>query len=103
MAKKAKTYEVEANGRKARVTVPERHEMCAYSGDLKDILRDVLRDNLSPEAVAAIAAQLDARKVKDDQVAREVEWFRRLLVGMVKGTFRQLCDELGIPKRGTQP
>ena len=103
MAKKAKRYEVDVDGRKAQVTVPERHEMCAYSGDLKDILQDVLRDSLSPEAVAAIAAQLDARKVKDDQVAKEVRWFHRLLVGMVKGTFRQLCDELGIPKRGTQP
>ena len=78
------------------------HEMVAYSGELTAVLKDVLQDNLSPEAVAGIAAQLDPRKVKDDQVAREVQWFRRFLVGMVKGTFHQLCDELGIPRRGTR-
>ena len=30
----------------------------AYSGEAKEVLRDVIRDNLSPQAVAAIVAYL---------------------------------------------
>ncbi len=95
MAKKAKRYEVEVDGRKAQVTVPEHHEMCAYSGDLKDILRDVLQDSLSPEAVAMVAACIDHEVVKDAKVAREVKWFRGLLVKMVGGedAVERACDE----------
>jgi len=36
----------------------KKHVMVAYSGEAKDVLRDVLKDNLSPEAVAVIAAYL---------------------------------------------
>ena len=72
------------------------HVMCAYSGDLKDILRDVLRDNLSPEAVAILAACIDPDVVKDAKVAREVKWFREVLVGLVgtEADVDRACDEL---------
>ena len=68
--------------------------MVGYSGEMKDILRDVLRDNLSPEAVAAIAACLTPAIGKRDKVAREVTWFREFLIEMLGADeFNRMCDE----------
>ena len=69
MSKRSKpeTYEVERGGRKVRVTVPEAID----EGDLAA----ALRDNLSPQAVAAIAAHL---------------------LAMVGDEYNALCDELGL-------
>ena len=79
------------------------HVMVAYSGEMTDVLRDVLRDHLSPEAVAAVANMLDAAVLKtialgahSPEVAREVDWFRRLLVGMVKSEYGVMCNRLGL-------
>ncbi len=54
--------------------------MVAYSGEMTDVLRDVLKDHLSPEAVAAIAAHLGPAEGKRAKVAREGAWFRGLLI-----------------------
>ncbi len=68
--------------------------MVGYSGEMKDILRDVLRDNLSPEAVAAIAGCLTPAVGKRDKVAREVAWFRGFLIEMLGADeFDRMCDE----------
>ena len=70
MSKRSKpeTYEVERGGRKVRVTVPEAID----EGDLAA----ALRDNLSPQAVAAIAAHLHGLvNTKNDAVNRQVAWF----------------------------
>ena len=70
------------------------HVMVAYSGEMTDVLRDVLRDHLSPEAVAAVAAHLAPATGKKNKVAREVVWFRRLLIEMVGADeFNRMCDE----------
>jgi len=97
MARKVKTYEVEVDGRKARVTVPKRVEV-AYAGEATEVLRDVLRDSLSPEAVAIVAACVDPEVVKDAKVAREVKWFRDLLVKMVgsEEAIDRVCAELWV-------
>jgi hypothetical protein len=60
------------------------------------ILKDALRDNLSPEAVAMLAASIDHEVVKDEKVASEVKWFRDLLVEMVGGEdeVNRVCDDL---------
>lgn len=95
-----KTYEAEHGGRKVRVTVPERHDAVAYSGDAAEVLRDVLRDNLSPEAVAATANAVRVqvnRGIKDKSVQRQLKWFADRLVAIVGGEeqYHRLCDELG--------
>jgi len=70
------------------------HVMVAYSGEMTDVLRDVLRDHLSPEAVAAIAARLAPATGKRNKVAREVAWFRRLLIEMVGADeFSRMCEQ----------
>ena len=92
-----KTYEADYRGKKVRVTVPQRHETVAYSGDAAEVLRDVLRDNLSPQAVAVIAAHLHGMvNTKSDPVNREVAWFTEQLLDMVGDQYNALCEEAGL-------
>jgi hypothetical protein len=95
--KTAKTYEADHRGRTVRVTVPERHESVAYSGDVGDVLRDVL-DSLSPHAVAAIAAYLHPVRTMDQEVVRQLRWFAELLTEVVGGEeqLNRLCEEAGL-------
>ena len=90
MAKrKPKTYEADHAGRKVRVTVPESDEANA--------LADAIRDSLSPEGVAAVAAHLQALyPSKKDSTDREVVWFHDFLVNLLgSDEYNRLCDELG--------
>ena len=52
-----------------------------------DAMREVLKDNLSPEAVAALAFLLDLPAADDwtPKVRRQVKWFRMQLVELVGG------------------
>ena len=60
-------------------------------------LPDALRDNLSPEAVVAIAAHLGSVTTNDASVNREAAWFREFLVEMIGVTeFDRIGDELGL-------
>jgi len=71
--------------------------MCGYSGEMKDILRDVLQDNLSPEAVAGIAACLVGTDlIKKAGPRKEVVWFRDFLIEMVQPEYNDLIEELGL-------
>ncbi len=56
-----------------------------------------VREQLSPEAVAAIAAWLQPAQTNNADVNRQVAWFRDRLVEML-GTdrYNALCDELGL-------
>ena len=73
------------------------HDMVAYSGELKDVLRDALRDNLSPEAVACIARALAVEgSVKKASVQRELVWFRQFLIAMVEPEYNDILKELGL-------
>ena len=95
--KRPETYEAEVNGKKVRVTVPPRHETVAYSGDAKDVLSDILRDNLSPQAVAVIAGHLHGMvNTKNKSVNREVAWFTEQLLDMVGDDYNALCEEVGL-------
>jgi len=95
--KRPKTYEADFRGKKVRVSVPQRHAMVAYSGDAKDVLRDVLRDNISPQAVAVIAGHLHGMvNTKSDAVNREVAWFTEQLLDMVGDQYNALCEEAGL-------
>ena len=75
-----------------------KHVMVAYSGAREAILRDVLKDNLSPEAVAVIAAWLQPAHCGAEQVDRQVRWFAEQLVEALGGddAFNRVCDELGL-------
>ena len=87
--KRPETYEVERGGKKVRVTVPEAID----EGDLAE----ALKDNLSPQAVAAIAAFLTAARVKNRQVQRQIEWFAGMLVDMLGvDEFNRLIEEVGL-------
>ncbi|MFA7455668.1 MAG: hypothetical protein WCZ10_14530 [Desulfobulbaceae bacterium] len=62
---------------------------------LEQILIDALRDNFTPEAIAAIAADLTP-DTKDPAVNRQVTWFRTLLESMLGSEgFAQALQEIG--------
>ena len=92
------TYEATLGGRKVRVTVPERHDHVAYEGDAAEVLKDVLRDNLSPQAVAAIVAYLQPARTKNKAVNHELQWFAERLTELVGGPEQQgrLAEEVGL-------
>ena len=99
--RKPKTCEAEYQGRKVPVTVPQRHDAVAYSGDAAEVLRDVLRDTLSPQAVAAMANALRVqvnRGIEDKDIRQQLQWFGDRLVAIVGGEkqYHRLCDELGL-------
>ena len=75
---------------------PVQHRF-TYIGESAEVVRDVLRDNLSPQAVAAIAAHLFAAGTKNDGVNKKIRWLADQLVGMV-GTdqYNALCEEVGL-------
>ncbi|MFW6124524.1 MAG: hypothetical protein ACOC46_00130 [Pirellulales bacterium] len=84
-----KRYDVEVAGKRKRVSVPD---------DPADVLTDALRETLSPQALAAIAAYLRPVATMDPDVVRQVTWFRRLLTAVVGGddSMDRLCDEAGL-------
>ena len=61
-------------------------------------LVDALRDNLSPEAVAAIASWLQPASTNDQKVDREIRWFTQQLAQALGGWDQQsrLAAELGL-------
>ena len=88
------------------------HEPC-HHGDIPDViggtcpsdrpsdvagLRDAIRENLSPEAVAVIVAWLQPAHVADAGVNQEVGWFRGMLMDTLGSDerFAQLLNELGL-------
>jgi hypothetical protein len=75
-----------------------RHEMVAYSGEQTAVLKDVLSDALSPQAVAAIVAYLQPARTKDKAVNHELEWFASRLTELVGGPEQQgrLAEEVGL-------
>jgi hypothetical protein len=85
---KPKTYPAKIDGRTIRVTVP--------GPDEGQDLFDAIRDHLSPGAVAAIAAHLQAASTKDEQVNGEIRWLAEGLVKLL-GTaeYGRLLDEVG--------
>jgi len=78
-------------GHGRKVTVPE-----DPSGE--DALAEALRANLSPQAVAVIAAYLQPVRTMDEQVLRELQWFSDVLTATVGGDdeLNRLCEEVGL-------
>jgi len=68
-----------------------------YTGSPREVIQEVMRDNLSPQAVAAIAAHLHGIvKTKDDKVNGEVAWFTEQLLDMLGEQYNALCEEIGL-------
>ena len=89
---KPKTYlHKRPDGSTVRVSVPEDPKP-------EELLIDALRDNLSPEAVAAIASWLQPARTNDENVDREVRWFAEQLAQALGGWDQQsrLAEELGL-------
>jgi len=84
-----KTYPATIGGRRARVTIPE-------DTTPEQILRDALREHLTPQAVTAIAAYLDAARVRVPAVQRQIEWFADLLRNQVGDQYNALLEEIGL-------
>jgi hypothetical protein len=70
----------------------------AGRADASASLIDALRENLSPEAVAAIASWLQPARTNDQNVDREVRWFAEQLAQALGGWDQQnrLAEELGL-------
>ena len=64
----------------------------------ENILIDTLKDNLSPEAIAVIAAYLQPARCDDEQVDRQVRWFVAQLVEALgkDDAFNRICEKLGL-------
>jgi len=77
---------------------PRRHEGVAYSGDAADVLMDALKDNLSPQAVAAVVAYLQPAHTSNPEVDRQLRWFAERLTELVGGPeqLNRLTDSLGL-------
>jgi hypothetical protein len=62
------------------------------------VLLDALRENFTPQAIAAMAAYLQGPDTKDAAVNRELEWFGNELVKLVGGNamFTELMNEIGL-------
>jgi hypothetical protein len=81
--------------KKTRKAAGRRGEEASTPG--ADVLAEALRENLSPEGVAAIAAHLQAlHPSKDKSADRQVVWFHDVLVRLLgDDEYNRLCDELG--------
>jgi hypothetical protein len=88
---KIKTYAAKLpDGRTVRCTVPE-------DPTPDEVLFDAIKDNFSPQAVAAMAAYLQAANTKNREVNRQLAWFASELVKMLGTTgYGQLLEEVGL-------
>jgi len=75
---------------------PVEHRL-TYSGTASEVMRDVLKDNMSPEAVAAIVSYLQPVSTTSGTVNKEIEWFSGQLAELLGGYDQQtrLAGELG--------
>ncbi len=70
----------------------------AGRADANAWLVDAMRENLSPEAVAAIAYWLQPATTNNDDVNRELRWFSQQLTQVLGGSKQQsrIAEELGL-------
>ena len=101
--KTPKTYEATHQGRKVRVTIPEREDPAEPAKELRDLLQDCM----SPQAVAIIAFAVNAHLARGGTTGRtyplreasqQVDWFQRQLVASLGGqdAYERVCREAGL-------
>ena len=87
VAPEIKTYDA---GQGRRATVPE-------NPISDETLFDAIKDNFSPEAVAAMAAYLQAANTKNRRVNQQLTWFAGELVKMLGATgYDRLLADVGL-------
>ena len=86
---RAKKHQVQFQGKAVGVTVPQ---------DETPEIFGAIRDELSPQAVAAIVAYLQPVSTKDKGVNKEVMWFADKLTELLGGYHEQgrLAEEVGL-------
>ncbi len=86
---KTDTYQATVGGKKVRVTVPENDESELF---------EAVREQLSPEAVAAIVSCLQINRTNNMDVDRQVHWFSEELIKLIGGPEQQnrLAEGLGL-------
>jgi len=69
-----------------------------YTGFPREVVREVMRDSLSPQAVAAIVSCLRINRTNNGDVDRQVHWFAEELCELLGGHEQQtrLAEELGL-------
>lgn len=88
--KPSKTYPVNFKGRHLRVTIPE-------NPNDQEMLFSAIKDNLSPQAVVAIAAHLQGAQTKNEAVTKEVAWFTQELIKMLGvEQYNAMLEEIGL-------
>ena len=88
---KIKTYAAKMpDGRTVHCTVPE-------DPTPDEVLFDAIKDNFSPETVAAMAAYLQVANTKNRRVNQQLTWFAGQLVEMLGTTsYAHLLEEVGL-------
>ena len=91
---RTKTYEANIHGKKVRVSVPP-------ATDWVEVMRDGLRENLSPHAIATIAFAVNAHLARGGttgQMYEQVDWFQQRLVALLGGqdAYERVCREAGL-------
>ena len=76
---------------------PVEHRL-TYTGTAAEVVQNVLKDNLSPEAVAAMVSYLQPVSTRSSAVNKEIEWFSGQLLELLGGHEQQtrLAEELGL-------
>ena len=95
--KTPKTYEATHQGRKVRVTIPDREDPVEPAKELRDLLQDCM----SPQAVATIAFAVNAHLAHGGTTGRtyqQADWFQRQLVAALGGqdAYERVCREAGL-------
>ena len=63
-----------------------------------DALRDAMKENFTPEAIALMVAHLQGAKSENGNAQRQVEMFSQFLVDLVGGhkAVNSLFEEIGV-------
>jgi len=69
----------------------------AKHAERTDDLENALRESMTPQAIVAIAAHLQAARVQDDGINLEIRWLESVLRDMIgPDNFNKIADEIGV-------
>lgn len=77
-------------------TTPQGKQVPVAVETTNDLL-SAIRENFSPQTVAAFAAHLRAASTKDDDVNRQIQWFTQQLINLLGASeYNRLIEEVGL-------
>lgn len=69
----------------------------SHRDELPKALADAMRENFSPEAIAAMIAYLQAVETRSDEANSQVSWFADALMEMLGvDAYNRMANELGL-------